>query len=104
MWDGRGLILTRGVLHRRPHPWLPCLGVGAWGDEFVDFVRFLENLFEVDALDCGEAIFDEEGVGLPVLRAGTAICRCEVFDGVQVGERVEGSCKCRQGREQQEDE
>ena len=60
-----------------------CSGIGAFGNEFVDFVaRLLENFFDVDALDCREAVFDEEGVGLPFGRSGAAIPRCEVLEGV----------------------
>lgn len=75
---------------------------GACGGELVDFVWVSEYLFDVDALDSREAIFDEEAVGLPILRTGAALRRCEVFESVQVEGRVEGSCMC-QGKENEED-
>ena len=40
--------------------------VGANCDELVNGVRLFEDLFNVEALDCSVAIFDEKGVGLPV--------------------------------------
>ena len=63
----------------------------------------VEDLFDVDALDGGEAVFDEEGVGLPVLRIGAAVRGREVSEGVEVEGGIEGSCKG-QGKEGQEDE
>ena len=51
-------------------------------------------MFDVDALDGREAVLDEEGVGLPVGRAGAAVRRCEVWGG---GE-VQGCCE-REGKE-----
>ena len=63
----------------------------------------VEDLFDVDALDGGEAVFDEEGVGLPVLRIGAAVRGREVSEGVEVEGGIEGSCEG-QGKEGQEDE
>ena len=89
-----GWALTHGILRRRPDPRLVCFAMSALSKEFVRFVRFSEKLFDVDALDCRVAVFDEEGVGLPVLGLGAALCRCEVREGVYVERRVEGSCEC----------
>ena len=80
----RGWALTHCVLRRRPDPRLDCFAMSALSKEFVRFVGFSEKLFNVDALDCREAVFDEEGVGLPVLGAGAAVCRCKVFEAVYV--------------------
>ena len=65
---------------------MPCFRSVTGGDELEDFLTgLLENFLDVDALDDPEAVFDEEGVGLPSWRIGAAIYRCEVLDGVQVG-------------------
>ena len=50
-------------------------------DEFELFVGFLQDFLYVQTLDCGVAVFDEEGVGLPSGGAGAAVCRCEVVEG-----------------------
>ena len=65
--DGWGrVLLTHRILYRRAHPMVSCLRVGAGCDELVNGVRLFEDLFNVEALYCGVAIFDEKGVGLPV--------------------------------------
>ena len=89
------MLLTDGILKRSPHPRVPRFGIGALGDELVHLVGSLEHAFNVDALDGREAVFDEEGVGLPVGRAGAAVRRCEVRGG---GGVVEGRCE-REGKE-----
>ena len=76
--------------------------MGALGGEFVKLVGVFENFFNVDSLNGCEAVFDEEGVGLPIRRIGAAVCRCEIFERWEVDGRVEGSCKC-QGEERKED-
>ena len=97
------IILTHGVLRRGAHPGVLGCGRGALGEEFVEFGGFVEDLVDVDALNGGEAVFDEEGVGLPIGRIGAAVRRREVFHGGQAdGRRVEGSCKC-QGKQRKED-
>ena len=65
----------------------------ARSDEFIILVGVSEDFFYVHALDCGKAIFDEESVGLPVLRVGAAVCGREVSEGVQVEGHVKRSCK-----------
>ena len=64
--------------------------MGASRKEFVLFVGISENFLNVDALDCREAVLDEEGVGLPFLGAGAAICRRDVFDGFRIERYTEG--------------
>ena len=93
--DWTCMLLTDGILKRSPHPRVPRFGIGALGDELVHLVGSLEHAFNVDALDGREAVFDEEGVGLPVGRAGAAVRRCEVRGG---GGVVEGRCE-REGKE-----
>ena len=89
-----GRALTHGILRRRPDPRLECFAMSALSKEFVRFIRFSEKLFDVDSLDCRIAVFDEEGVGLPVLGLGAALCRCKVREGLYVERNVEGSCEC----------
>ena len=72
--------LTHGVLRRRPYSGLFGLTGSALSDEFVEFVGIPEHSLNVGALDCGIAVFHEEGVGLPVWGAGAAIYRCNVLD------------------------
>lgn len=77
------MILTDSVLRGRSHERVPCSGMGTRGKEFIDLVGiFVEDSFEVNALDCNETVLDEKGVGLPILRTGAAICRCEVLEAV----------------------
>lgn len=75
-------VLTNGILARCPYPGFARFGIGSSGKKFVHLVRSSDHFFDIDALDRREAVFDEKGVGLPFLRAGAAVCRCEVFEGV----------------------
>lgn len=77
---------------------MSCFGVDTSAKELVDLVGFPENFFDVHALDGCEAVFDEEGVRLPILGAGAAVHCCEVFKSGQVEGLVEGSSQ-REGKE-----
>ena len=72
--------------------------MGANCDELVNGVRLFEDLFNVEALDCSVAIFDEKGVGLPVFRTGATARCCEI---IRHG-YFERCCKS-QGKEQEVD-
>ncbi len=87
--SGRGLSLTHCELQRRPYPRMFRFVLTAFGDELEHLVGFLEHFVDVDALDCGEAVFDEESVGLPIRRVGAAICCCNIFEGFQTKAQVE---------------
>ena len=69
------------------------------GNELERYVGFLEDFFDVQALDCGVAVFDEEGVRLPVWGVGAAVCCCEIPEGTKVQGQVEGSSDCQSRKE-----
>ena len=95
-------LLTNSILARCPYPGFPRFGVGSSGNKFVHVVRPSDNFFDIDALDGREAVLDEKGVGLPVLPAGAAFRRCEVFKGVYIEGRFDGS-RMRESKEKDED-
>ena len=89
-----GRRLTHGDLHRCAYPGPLCTVMSVPGNELERFVGFPEDFFYVQALDCGVAVFDEEGVRLPLFRVGAAVCCCEIPERTKVQGQIEGSSDC----------
>ena len=72
--------LTHGNLHWCAYPGPLCSVMYMPGNELERYIGFPEDVFYVQPLDCSVAVFNEEGVRLPVWGIGAAVCRCEILE------------------------